>query len=78
MAIGRDRFAQGIVVRLFRAWSVLVDEGRSPLPRLQDIVTPLGLPDETADCERYARGLRVSHRCPFAAEPTPRESAHRA
>ena len=48
MAIGRDRFAQGIVVRLFRAWSVLVDEGRSPLPRLQDIVAPLGLPDETA------------------------------
>ena len=154
MAIGRDRFAQGIVVRLFRAWSVLVDEGRSPLPRLQDIVAPLGLPDETAvacaslfelveghlgrrlqrecccsqrfsrderallgvlelapslgtlsgtatvphglpaaivwacvairrafgmsDCERYARGLRVSHRCPFAAEPTPRESTHRA
>lgn len=48
MAIGRDRFAQGVVVRLFRAWSVQVDIDAPAMERLQEIVAPLGLPDETA------------------------------
>ena len=48
MAIGRDRFAQGIVVRLFRAWSAQTESGAPAMERLQAIVAPLGLPDETA------------------------------
>lgn len=48
MAIGRDTFAQGIVIRLFRAWSAQVEAGHAPMERLQEIVSPLGLPDETA------------------------------
>lgn len=48
MAIGRDRFAQGIVVRLFRAWAAQIDAGAPTMERLQQIVAPLGLPDETA------------------------------
>ena len=47
MAIGRDRFAQGIVVRLFRAWSAQIEAEAPALPRLQEIVAPLNLPDET-------------------------------
>lgn len=48
MAIGRDTFAQGVVIRLFRAWSAQVDAGHAPMERLQEIVAPLDLPDETA------------------------------
>lgn len=48
MAAGKDRFAQGIVIRLFRAWSAQVEAGQAPMKRLQEIVAPLGLPDETA------------------------------
>lgn len=48
MAVGRDRFAQGIVVRLFRAWSAQTESGAPAMERLQAIVAPLGLPDETA------------------------------
>ncbi|RXZ64383.1 hypothetical protein [Pelagerythrobacter rhizovicinus] len=48
MAEGRDIFAQGVVVRLFRAWSAQVEAGHAPMTRLQEIVAPLGLPDETA------------------------------
>lgn len=48
MAIGRDTFAQGVVIRLFRAWWAQVETGHPPMERLQEIVAPLGLPDETA------------------------------
>lgn len=48
MAVGRDRFAQGIVVRLFRAWSAQTESGAPAMERLHAIVAPLGLPDETA------------------------------
>lgn len=48
MAIGRHTFAQGVVIRLFRAWSAQVEAGHAPMERLQEIVAPLGLPDETA------------------------------
>ena len=48
MAVGRDRFAQGIVVRLFRAWSAQTEIGAPVMERLHAIVAPLGLPDETA------------------------------
>lgn len=48
VAIGRDTFAQGVVIRLFRAWSAQVEAGHPPMRRLQEIVAPLGLPDETA------------------------------
>lgn len=47
MAIGRDTFAQGVVIRVFRAWSAQVEAGHAPMARLQEIVAPLGLPDET-------------------------------
>lgn len=48
MAVGRDTFAQGVVIRLFRAWSAQVEAGHAPMERLQEIVAPLRLPDETA------------------------------
>ncbi|WP_374408113.1 hypothetical protein [Pelagerythrobacter sp.] len=48
MALGRDRFAQGIVIRLFRAWSAQTEAGAPAMARLQQIVAPLGLPDESA------------------------------
>ena len=48
MAIGRDTFAQGVVIRLFRAWSAQVEAGLAPMERLQAIIASLGLPDETA------------------------------
>lgn len=47
MAIGRNTFAQGVVIRLFRAWSAQIEAGHAPMARLQEIVAPLGLPDET-------------------------------
>lgn len=48
VAIGRNTFAQGVVIRLFRAWSAQVEADHAPMKRLQEIVAPLGLPDETA------------------------------
>lgn len=48
MASGRERFAQGLIVRLFRAWAAARSAGRGGLHRMREIVVPLGLPDETA------------------------------
>jgi len=44
----RGTFAQGVVIRLFRAWSAQIEAGHPPMERLQEIVAPLELPDETA------------------------------
>lgn len=46
MATGREKFAQGILVRLFRAWSACRTAGAGDFARMQEIVAPLDLPDE--------------------------------
>ena len=47
MATGREMFAQGILVRLFRAWSACRSAGAADFSRMHEIVAPLKLPDET-------------------------------
>lgn len=48
MPLGREKFAQGILIRLFRRWSACRFAGQAELPAMMRITDPLGLPQHTA------------------------------
>lgn len=48
MSIGKDVFAQGIVIRLFRRWSACRTSGQNDLPAMIAITEPLRLSDQVA------------------------------
>lgn len=48
LATGKGKFAQGIFIRLFRAWSAQTEMFVSPYPRMLELVSLVGLPAEAA------------------------------
>lgn len=48
MPVGKEKFAQGILVRLFRRWSACRATGQDELPAMLRVTDPLGLSGQTA------------------------------
>lgn len=82
MTNGKEKFAQGIIVRLFRSWSASRVTGLPELPRMHEITDQLGLPAETGpacaslfELVEAHLGRRLNAECCCSRNLTPDEQA---